>query len=142
MRTTNWGRFFRIQAANQQFVVAGLEANRFMAQVSEEYLSSEPLFGEFAAEMGSPNFLVAIDGPAHRHMRKVMQRGYSKGGLAPHLEHFADLTQSGRPNGVSVRRFCEGSVTAARHRNSWAWRSPVTVLALILMPFVFISAPC
>lgn len=88
------GPIFCIQAANQQFVVlAGLDANRFMAQVGEEYLSSEPLFGEFAAEMGSPNFLVAIDGPAHRHMRKVMQRGYSKGGIAPHLDHFVQLTQ-------------------------------------------------
>lgn len=88
------GPIFRIQAANQQFVVlAGLEANRFMAQVGEEYLSSKPLFGEFAAEMGSPNFLVAIDGPAHRHMRKEMQRGYSKGGIAPHLDHFVHLTQ-------------------------------------------------
>ncbi|MBP8002872.1 MAG: cytochrome P450 [Chloroflexi bacterium] len=88
-----FGPIFRIQAANQQFVVlAGLEANRFMAHVGEEFLSSEPLFGEFAQQMGSPNFLVAIDGPPHRHMRKVMQRGYSKGGIAPHLDHFAQLT--------------------------------------------------
>ena len=87
------GPIFHIQAANQKFVVmAGLEANQFMARSGEEYLSSEPLFGEFAHQMGSANFLVAQDGAPHRHMRKVMQRGYSKSGIAPHLENFVSLT--------------------------------------------------
>lgn len=88
-----YGPIFRITAANQKFVVmAGLEANRFFSQDKDEIFSSEPLFGEFAAQMGSANFMVALDGIPHRHMRKVMQRGYSKSGLAPHLDDMADLT--------------------------------------------------
>ena len=88
-----YGPVFHISAANQKYVVmAGLEANQFMAQDQDEVFSSEPLFGEFAQQMGSANFLVAIDGASHRHMRKVMQRGYSKSGLAPHLEEFTRLT--------------------------------------------------
>ncbi len=87
------GPIYRVNAVNQSFVVmAGLEANRFLAQQGEEYFSSEPLFGEFAEQMGSPNFLVAMDGEPHRYMRKVMQRGYSKGGMAPHLDDFARIT--------------------------------------------------
>jgi len=89
----SYGPVFHISAANQRFVVmAGLEANRFFAQDKDEIFSSEPLFGEFAHQMGSANFLVAQDGAPHRHMRKVMQRGYSKSGLAPHLDSLADLT--------------------------------------------------
>ena len=88
-----YGPIFRITAANQKFVVmAGLEANRFFSQDKDEIFSSEPLFGEFAGQMGSKNFMVAQDGVPHRHMRKVMQRGYSKSGLAPHLDDMARLT--------------------------------------------------
>jgi len=72
--------------------MAGLEANRFFSQDKDEIFSSEPLFGEFAGQMGSKNFMVAQDGVPHRHMRKVMQRGYSKSGLAPHLDDMAQLT--------------------------------------------------
>jgi len=88
-----YGPIFHITAVNQKFVVmAGLEANRFFSQDKDEIFSSEPLFGEFAGQMGSKNFMVAQDGVPHRHMRKVMQRGYSKSGLAPHLDDMAQLT--------------------------------------------------
>ncbi len=88
-----YGPIFHISAANQRFVImAGLEANRFFSQDKDEIFSSEPLFGEFARQMGSPHSLVALDGAPHRHMRKVMQRGYSKSGLAPHLNDLARLT--------------------------------------------------
>src|SRR6188474_1514492 len=54
-----YGPIFRISAANQKFVVmAGLEANRFFSQDKDEIFSSEPLFGEFARQMGSVNSLV------------------------------------------------------------------------------------
>jgi cytochrome P450 len=87
-----YGPIFRMKVAHQKFVVmAGLEANRFLAQDRDELFSSEQLFGEFALQMGSVNFLVALDGAPHRHMRKVMQRGYSKSGVAPHLDDFARL---------------------------------------------------
>ncbi len=88
-----YGPIFEIKVVNQRYVVmAGLEANRFLAQDKGELLSSQPLFGEFARQMGSSNFIVALDGEPHRHMRKVMQRGYSKRGVAPNLDDFLQLT--------------------------------------------------
>ena len=88
-----YGPIFRITAGSQKFVVlAGLEANRFFSQDKDEIFSSQSLFGEFARQMGSANFMVALDGAPHRHMRRVMQRGYSKSGLAPHLNDLARLT--------------------------------------------------
>jgi cytochrome P450 len=104
-----YGPIFHISAFNQRYVVlAGLEANRFLAQDSGELFSSEPLFGEFARQMGSANFLVAIDGEAHRHMRKVMQRGYSKSGVGTHLDDFAQLTYQ------AARRWPVGKTLFAR----------------------------
>ncbi|MBI3170820.1 MAG: cytochrome P450 [Chloroflexi bacterium] len=88
-----YGPIFRITAANQKFIVmGGLEANRFFSQDKDELFSSEPLFGEFAVQMGSRNVMIAQDGEPHRHMRKIMQHGYSKSGLAPHLDAMAELT--------------------------------------------------
>lgn len=88
-----YGPVFGISAASQHYVVlAGLEANQFLAQERDECLTSRKVFGEFAAQMGSENFLIAIDGPQHAYMRKVMQRGYSKSGLGPHLNQFMRLT--------------------------------------------------
>lgn len=88
-----FGPIFHITAANQKFVVlAGLEANRFMAQDKDEIFTSESLFGEFAQKMGSTKNLVALDGAPHRHMRKVLQRGFSKSAIAPKLDDILRLT--------------------------------------------------
>ena len=90
------GPIYRIKVANQNYVVlGGLEANKFLAQAPDHMFSSKPLFGEFAKEMDAPSSPVVLDGEPHRHMRKVMQRGYSKSGLcaapqqhgAPHLSN-------------------------------------------------------
>ena len=89
-----YGPVFNIAAASQKYtVMAGLEANLFMAQDKAEHFSSAALFGDFARQIGSANFLVAIDGPHHSHLRKIMQRGYSKSGMAPHLDRFMDITR-------------------------------------------------
>jgi len=73
------GPIFQITLLGRPIIVmAGLEANRFLAQKGEEYFTSEPLFGGLAREMGSDAFLVALDGVPHRHQRKIQQRGYSR----------------------------------------------------------------
>lgn len=88
-----YGPIFHVRTVAQSYtVLAGLEANRLLAQDKDELFASDVLFGEFARQMGSANFMVALDGEPHRHMRKVMQRGYSKSGVAPHLGHIAQLT--------------------------------------------------
>lgn len=88
-----YGPVFHVRTIGQDYtVLAGLEANRLLAQDKDGLFASEVLFGEFARQMGSHNFMVALDGEPHRHMRKVMQRGYSKSGIAPHLNRMAQIT--------------------------------------------------
>lgn len=148
-----YGPVFRISAGNQKYVVlAGLEANQFMAQERDEYLTSEKVFGKFAGQMGSENFLIAIDGPAHAHMRKVMQRGYSKSGLAPHLDQFVHLSRERThkwPVGKSIyvrdqmqRLVTEQLGTAlARHSSQEHFEAIRTFLGTLLDVFIIKRYP-
>ena len=72
-----FGPIFRLRALNRNLtVMAGLEANQFLARAGDEHFGSEALFGGFAREMGTRVFLVALDGEEHRRLRKLMRRGY------------------------------------------------------------------
>ena len=73
------GPAFRIKVPGRTiWVMAGLEANEFLAREGEHYLGSEEVFGPFGAELGSDALMVALDGVPHRHQRKVQRRGYSR----------------------------------------------------------------
>ena len=84
-----YGPIFQIRALHKRFtVLAGLEANYFLTKQGEKHLGSETLFGGMARQLGTKTFLVAMDGPPHRDLRRQMKRGYSKQALIPHI---ADL---------------------------------------------------
>jgi cytochrome P450 len=86
------GPIYRVRAlARQMTVLAGPEANQFLARAGEDFLTSKDLFGGFASEMNTDVFLVALDGPPHRHLRKVMRRGFSKEAVGPHAGHFMEI---------------------------------------------------
>lgn len=89
-----YGPVFVVPALQRRFVVmAGLDANLFLAKQGEEYLGSERLFGGMATELGARDFLVALDGPAHRHFRRQARRGYSKAAIEPHLGRMVELVE-------------------------------------------------
>ena len=99
------GPIFEIRALHRRFtVLAGRDANEFLAVEGERYLGSERLFGGMARELGTDAFLVALDGRRHRHLRRQMARGYSKSALAPHVadmvELVDELTRSWRPGDI------------------------------------------
>lgn len=88
------GPVFRIRLLSQNItVMAGLEANRFLAQRGEDHLHSEDLFGGMARELGSPQMLVAIDGLPHRHQRKLQRAGYSKEVITSQLDRVVEITR-------------------------------------------------
>lgn len=89
-----FGPIFRLRALNRQItVLAGLEANQFLARAGDEHFGSEELFGGFADEMGTRVFLVAMDGEPHRRVRKLMRRGYSREMIAPHVNEVVDMVR-------------------------------------------------
>ncbi len=80
------GPVFRIRVLNREyFILGGLEANQFLSKQGNDLLSGERFFGGFAQEMGNGLFLPAMEGDAHRHLRKLLRPGYSKEAMAPHL---------------------------------------------------------
>ena len=80
------GPIFRVGLPNRVItVMAGIEANQFLSQESDKVMESEILFGEMGHELNTDKFLTAIDGPAHKHLRKLMRPGYSRSQMAPHI---------------------------------------------------------
>jgi cytochrome P450 len=89
-----FGPIFRLAAPGRNLtVMAGLEANQFLARAGDEHFSSELLFGGFACEMGTRVFLVALDGEEHRRLRKLMRRGYSREMLAPRVDDIVQMVR-------------------------------------------------
>ncbi len=90
-----YGPVFRLKLLNKRYtIMAGLEANRFLARDGERYLGSEELFGSFGRELKSDAFMVAMDGASHRHQRKLQRRGYSRDAILSRLLDVINLQRS------------------------------------------------
>jgi cytochrome P450/CRP-like cAMP-binding protein len=73
------GPIFRVRALHHRFtVLAGPEANLFMTRGGAKSLTSSRAFGRMAEELRSPNLLVALDGPRHTTMRRMLRPAYSR----------------------------------------------------------------
>lgn len=80
------GPVFRVKMGFQNYwVLAGLEANRFLATEANEKCSSERLFGGFAEALGSDMMLTVLDGEAHAHMRRINRPGFARSALTPRV---------------------------------------------------------
>jgi cytochrome P450 len=86
------GPVFRMQMGFTHYtVMAGIDANRFLATEGERVFSSESLFGGLAKEMKTDTMLVALDGPPHRHMRRLLRPGFARSAAHPHLAAMLDV---------------------------------------------------
>jgi cytochrome P450 len=89
-----YGPIFRVQALNQSFtVLAGPESNNFMSQVGDEYLSPHEVWTKFFPEYGTDVLISAMEGTSHRHLRQVMNRGYSREAILPHIPLLVKTTE-------------------------------------------------
>jgi len=90
-----YGPVFEVKILNQSYyVMAGIEANKFLATEGDEHLGSDVLFGPFAQELGSEALLTALDGPSHKHQRKIQRRGYSKEVIVNDIQMVIDVTDN------------------------------------------------
>lgn len=80
------GPVFRVKMGFQNYwVLAGLEANRFLATDANEVCGSEGLFAGFAQSLGTDVMLTVLDGEAHAHMRRLNRPGFARSALVPHV---------------------------------------------------------
>jgi len=88
------GPVFRVKMGFQNYwVLAGLEANRFLATEANELCSSEGLFAGFAKSLGTDVMLTVLDGEAHAHMRRLNRPGFARSALVPHVGVTLDIVR-------------------------------------------------
>jgi cytochrome P450 len=89
------GSVFRIRILNRDYtILAGIEANEFLARQGMEMLNSRGFFQVFAGELDGGVFLPALDGHEHLHLRKVLRTGYARESLSPHMENAVTLARN------------------------------------------------
>ena len=75
-----FGPIFKIRVPGQRFtIMTGPTAMAFLAKAGEDLLTTREAWGGFAREVGVNTFLLALDGEEHRSLRKLMQKGMSRG---------------------------------------------------------------
>ncbi len=100
------GPVFRLRAMSRSFVVlAGVEANLFVARHEAECMTTEHHYGWFGRELGSERFLLALSGEEHRVARRLLRPGYSKAHVTRRMLDLAILAERNvRGFGVGLRR--------------------------------------
>ena len=87
------GPIFRIRLFNKPYtVLAGPEANRFIAREGTTHLRSKEFWQEFVDEFGAKKSLINTDGEMHDKIRKVMKRGYGRASISGRYQELIDIT--------------------------------------------------
>jgi cytochrome P450 len=94
-----FGPIFRLSAAGRAFtVVAGPEANLFLAQADGDILDSEAFWHDYGVEWRSPRMLTGLYGEDHARQRSIHKGGMAKGVILARLPDVVAVT----------RRYTEG----------------------------------
>lgn len=81
------GPVFRIRAPGRNMVVlAGRDANQFVARAGRRALVSGPFWGRMAKHHGSHNMILAVDGEPHKAQRRLYGQVLSKRTIEKHRE--------------------------------------------------------
>ena len=87
------GPIFRIRLFNKPYtVLAGPEANRFIAREGDTHLRSKEFWQEFVEEFGAKKSLINTDGEMHDKIRNVMKRGYGRASISGRYQELIDIT--------------------------------------------------
>jgi len=85
-----FGPVFRLGILNRTVtVLAGPAANLFFAKHGDRYLSSKEPMATLCHELGTDDYLPALDGSAHRHLRKTLKPGFSREAISAMLPRMA-----------------------------------------------------
>ncbi|MDT4993393.1 MAG: hypothetical protein QOH97_3285 [Actinoplanes sp.] len=88
------GPVFRVRILNQEYVViAGVEAANFLGtQEGRENLRSKEFWQGLQEEYGATRALMGEDGAAHKELRDIVRRGYSREAIAGRLDEVIAIT--------------------------------------------------
>lgn len=80
------GPIFRIRVPGETYtVIAGQQANLFMARVGNDHFRSKEFWQHMDRELGAKTTLISSDGEVHTRLRQLQKRGYSRSTIEAHL---------------------------------------------------------
>ena len=87
------GPIFRVRVLNRRFIVlAGPEANRFVAQNNTHFRTREHWLS-FHADVGAMRTVISMDGPEHIRMRREQAKAYSRKLIENRLDEALGVVQ-------------------------------------------------
>jgi cytochrome P450 len=90
-----YGPIFRFRALGQSIVVmAGVEANAFVARNASTHLRSRDFFKDFGRVYGATKHLPGTDGEVHSQLRRLLGPGISRGVGVANAELLFELTKA------------------------------------------------
>ena len=88
------GPIFRVRILNDTYtVIAGPDANLFMARAGNDHFRSKEFWEDMDRELGGGPSLISTDGDVHTRMRQMMKRGYSRTLIENHLDEVVNFTR-------------------------------------------------
>jgi len=110
------GPIFRLHAVHHRFtVLAGPEANALFSRSADKHLHAEPSWRAFNTNFGATCVAPGIDGPPHHRVRKMLQRGYSRGAILRRLPEAVAIARRVldrfAPGPVALVPLCRAIVT-------------------------------
>lgn len=89
-----YGPVFRLSIlGNKYLVIAGIEAANFLGtREGKDSLRSKEFWEGLVAEYGATRILTGEDGEAHKELRDIMRRGYSKESLKGRYNELIEIT--------------------------------------------------
>jgi cytochrome P450 len=88
----SYGDIFRVKVAGMTFVVlAGVEANRFMALNGDTYLTSRGFWEGTLKEMDCPHSFIGVDGDVHRFQRRLMKPMFSRAAFNDRIPRLTEI---------------------------------------------------
>lgn len=89
---STYGDVYRVKAAHMNFVVlAGMEANRFVADKGKDCFVSSGFWEATLQEMQCPHSFIGVDGDAHRFQRNLMKPLFSKSAFNERIPMLAQI---------------------------------------------------
>ena len=88
------GPLFELRALHRRLLVmAGTEANLFLAREGKTCLRSHETWHAVASDLNSTRMLTSLDGSEHLRLRRVMRDGFSHARIAGHLDTAVDIAR-------------------------------------------------
>lgn len=89
-----YGDMFFVKVAHRRYVVmAGPDANKFLAENGKDCFTSDGFWGPALQELECPHSFIGVDGEAHHYQRQLMRPYFAKSKFAPKISAFAQIFQ-------------------------------------------------